>query len=157
MYRDFVFCLLAALCLFSIGSLSQCLGADGKARAGKVPAAKKVTAQEDAIAEARKVDIPLLKRADTVVIQAMAPALQGKSKILSDAKAIEELRTALKPSVRQPSGSMTVATVSFYQGKTLLRKIWVYEGGEWGFDRPGTKWTTGGDVRLWNLIQADLR
>ena len=67
------------------------------------------------------------------------------------------MRQALRPREVPPSGGVTAATLSFYRGPHLLRTVWVIEGGEWGFDRPGTRHTTGEDPDLWRLIREHLK
>ena len=107
---------------------------------------------------AREVDIPAVKKADRVVIEeGGSPSGDGKRVTLDDAPGIEVLSRGLAPTVVLPSGGKLAATLSFYRGETLLRKIWVYQGGEWGFDRPGTDWTTGLSPELWKAVQARLR
>ena len=39
----------------------------------------------------------------------------------------------------------------------MLRRAWVFKGGEWGFERPGTKWTTGREAALWKVIRKHLK
>jgi hypothetical protein len=130
---------------------------DGKKAADEIPAVKKVSNQSGAIREAQKVDLPLLEKVDKVVIEEAKRGGGGKRITLDKADDIKELRQALKARGVPPSGGVTAATVSFYRGEGLLRKIWVFEGGEWGFERPGTSWTTGREGNLWKVIQKHLK
>lgn len=125
--------------------------------ADEIPAVKKVESQADAIEEAKKVDLPLLEKADKVVIDEAKPGGGGRRITLDKTDAIKELRDALKPSKVPPSGGVNAATITFYKGDTALRKVWVFKGGEWGFDRPGTSWTTGDETDLWKVVQKHLK
>jgi hypothetical protein len=117
------------------------------------PKAKAVVDQADAIREAKAVDLPALAEADRVAIESAA---SGSRMILQNTKYVEQFRRALKPSEVPPSGGMVAATLLFYRDKELIRKVWVYEGGEWGFERPGTSWTTGSNAELWRLVKPRL-
>ena len=130
---------------------------DGKNDAEEIPAVKKVSDQSGAIREAKAVDLPLLEKADKVIIEEAKRGGGGRRVTLDKADAIKELRRSLKTAEVPPSGGITAATISFYRGEGLLRKIWVFEGGEWGFDRPGTSWTTGREKKLWEGIQRYLK
>jgi hypothetical protein len=129
---------------------------DAPKDAADVPAAKRVTDQAAAVREAREVDLPLLEKADRVVIEAARTAGGGKV-TLDKADDLKQLRGALKTREVPPSGGITAATVEFYHGEKLLRKVWVFEGGEWGFDRPGTSWTTGRSADLWTAVRKRLK
>ena len=131
--------------------------AAGEKDSKEVPAAKRVSDQGEAIDAARKVDLPLLKKAEKVIIEEVKRGGKGRRATLTKAGEIKELRQALKPSEVPPSGGITAATLTFYLGATILRKVWVYEGGEWGFERPCTSWTTGREADLWRGIQKHLR
>jgi hypothetical protein len=48
---------------------------------------------------------------------------------------------------------ITAAALSFYRGEVLIRKVWVFRDGEWGFERPGTDWTTGREADLGKAIR----
>ena len=96
--------------------------------------ANPVKDQSDAIREATTSDLPALAEADRFVVESGATGFQRGSSVPADIAAI---RRALKPEALPPSGGMKAATVSFYREDNLIRKIWVYEGGEWGFERPG--------------------
>ena len=119
------------------------------------PAAIAVANQDDAIQQAKNADLPALKAADRVVI-AESPAPTGKSIEITDAAGIRRLVDALKPTKAPPSGGMEAVTIRFYEGPTLLREVWVYGDGEWGFRRPGTSWTTGRSDDLIGLIRREL-
>jgi hypothetical protein len=128
--------------------------ADDKA---DIPAVKAAVDQDEAIRLARDVDIPALEKADRVVIEEAKIGRGGRQVTLEDADDLKGLRKALKPREVAPSAGITAATLSFYRGKVLIRKVWVFGDGEWGFERPGTDWTTGGEVELWERIRKYLR
>jgi hypothetical protein len=132
--------------------------ADGKKDSQEVPATKVVDDQAEAIDEARKVDLPLLEKADKVVIEEMAkPEGKGRRVTLKKADELKEIREALKPSKTPPSGGRTAVALTFSHGENILRKVWVYQSGEWGFNRPGTSWTTGREAALWRAVQKHLK
>jgi hypothetical protein len=132
--------------------------ADDRKDSKAVPAPKNTGDQAEAIDEARKVDLPLLEEADKVVVEEVpSRAGTGRRVTLKKADEIKELRQALKPSETPPTGGKIAATITFYRGESALRKVWVFEGGEWGFERPGTKWTTGREATLWGVIQKHLK
>lgn len=122
----------------------------------EIPAAKKAESQADALEEARTVDLPLLDKADKVVIVESKPNGKGQTITLDRADAVKELRDALKTAKVPPSGGENAATITFYKGDAALRTIWIYAGGEWGFDRPGTSWTIGRHADLWKVVKRHL-
>ena len=85
------------------------------------------------------------------------PANGGERVILATAESVAEMRKALTREGRPPSGGLKAATLTFRQGDVVLRKVWVYDGGEWGFERPGTSWTTGASPELWGLVKKWVR
>jgi hypothetical protein len=122
-----------------------------------IPAVKAAVDQDEAIRLAREMDLPALEKADRVVIEEAKIRRDGRRVTLADADDIKGLRKTLKPSEVPPSGGITAATLLFYRGTVLIRKVWVFEGGEWGFERPGTSWTTGREADLWEGIRKHLR
>ncbi len=124
----------------------------------EIPAAKDAKDQAEAIRLARQTDIPAAKRADRLVIQeAGVPIGGGKRVTIDSAEEVGDLSRAQKPKAVPAGGGMTAATFSSYRGDRLIRSIWVFEGGEWGFDRPGTDWTTGFAPELWESARARLQ
>ena len=114
---------------------------------------KMVKDQAEAIREAKAVDLPALAEANRICIESK----DGESRIiLKDPKSVESYRRALRPSETPPSAGKVAATLLFYRDDELIRKVWVCEGGEWGFERPGTSWTTGSDAELWRLVASRL-
>jgi hypothetical protein len=157
MYRDKVaWSSVLAWFVLAVAAQAPTLHAADQPDAEDIPEVKKVDDQSDAIREARRVDLPLLAKADKVVIEEAKHA-GGRRATLSKREQIRELTRALKPRAVSPSGGRTAATLRFYRGDKLLRKVWVFEGGEWGFDRPGTSWTTGRDKDLWKAIEKRLQ
>src|SRR5262245_54129676 len=149
--KHVLFGLLVIGLLLAAGGLSELRGQEKKA-GPEVPRPKSVGDQAEAIDEARKVDLPLLEKADKVVIEEVdKPGAKGRRVSLKKADEVKELREALKPSKSPPSAGITAATITFYQGESILRKVWVFERGEWGFERPGTSWTTGREAALWRV------
>ena len=148
MSRLVLLCFIGVCCGFTPRS-----GADEKKQVAQSPTARKVSDQKEAISEARKVDIPLLHSADKVIVEKAGPKEQKRSLVLTRVQDIQALRETLKPKEALPSGGMVAATLTFYKGKRALRKVWVYEGGEWGFERVGIKYTTGANGNLWKLVQ----
>ena len=119
------------------------------------PAAVAVANQGDALQEAKNVDLPALKAADRAVVSE-SPGGAAKSVEITDAAGIRRLADALKPTKAPPGSGREELTIRFYQGPTLLREVWVYGDGEWGFRRPGTSWTTGRSDDLVRLIRQEL-
>jgi hypothetical protein len=121
------------------------------------PAAVAVASQDDALQQAKDADLPALKTADRAeVAESPEPIGTGKSVEITDATRIRRLVDALKPTKAPPSGGMVAVTIRFYQGHTLLREVWVYGDGEWGFRRPGTSWTTGRSDDLIGSVRQEL-
>lgn len=109
--------------------------------------------QPEALELARKVDLPELAKADRVVIEGQG----GRRTELKEAGAIKELRRTLKVEEVPPSAGENAYNLSFYRDDTLIRKVWVFENGEWGFERPkGVSWTNGEDAALVRAIERHL-
>ena len=140
------------LVVLAVADEALVLSARGEKGEGEIPPVKGVTSQSQAVRQARAVDLPLLEKADKVVIEG-----RGQRVTRDKADDLKELRQTLQAQAVSPSGGLTAATLTFYRGDTLLRKIWVFQGGEWGFQRPGTSWTTGSDANLWNIINKHLK
>jgi hypothetical protein len=122
-----------------------------------IPAIKAVADQNEAIRLARDVDLPILEKADRVVLEESAIDRGHRRVILEDEDDIKRLRKSLKPRDVPPSGGMVALRLSFFRGKVPLREVWVFEGGEWGFERPGTSWTTGGEADLWKTLRTLMK
>jgi hypothetical protein len=127
--------------------------ADAAASNAPPPKAKAVADQAEAVREADAVDLPALASANLLSIESAAT---GARVILGSPSLVEPYRRALRPHEVPPSGGLVAATLRFYHDEELIRTVWVYKGGEWGFERPGTKWTTGADAGLWRLVKARL-
>jgi hypothetical protein len=125
---------------------------------GAVPQAEAAADQDDALRLARRVDLPLLATADRVVIDEHKPGGEcGVRVTLDRPEAVAELWQALRPRKVPLGGGPTAATLAFYRGHQLLRTVRVFEGGEWGFERPGTSHTSGADPDLWQLVRWHLK
>jgi hypothetical protein len=123
-----------------------------------IPLATAAADPGDALRLARRVDLPLLALADRVILDEHKPGGECGARVtLTRPEAVAELRRALRPREVPPSGGEPAATLSFYRGSHLMRTVWVIEGGEWGFARPGASHTTGDDPDLWRLIREYLR
>ena len=123
----------------------------------EIPVAQAAADQGAAIRLAREVDLPALEKADRVVIEDVRQP-GGRQVTLDKPGAIKELRQALEAARVPPTGSETAALLSFYRGKTLIRKVWVFESGEWGFERSkGPHWTTGLDPALFRFVERHLK
>jgi hypothetical protein len=155
--KSMLFVLLVAGSLLVAGGAPAARGQEKK-KAEPPADAKSVGDQAEAIDEARKVDIPLLDNADKVVIDEVAkPGGKGRRVTLKKADELKDLREVLKPSKTPASGGITSVTLTFYHGDDFLRKVWVFKGGEWGFERPGTSWTTGREPALWRVVQKHVK
>jgi hypothetical protein len=87
-----------------------------------------------AVRLARQKDIPALNEVDKVVIQT-AEWAGSKEVAITDAADLKELRAVLIAEETTPSAGMEWATLTWLKGETVIRKIWVYQDGEWGFER----------------------
>ena len=125
-----------------------------RADSHEIPPVKAAKDQEDALHLARKIDLPLLEKADKVVIE---ESVGGRRHTIQKADDIKELREALKVSEQQPSGGKNAVTILFYRKDDLIRKVWVFKSGEWGFERPSISWTTGHQRDLWEVDQKHLK
>jgi hypothetical protein len=154
--------LLAVLVLVAVGTAGLIVGvlvpSADVVTPGAVPPATDALDQADALRLARRVDLPLLATADRVVLDEHKPdGMCGARVTIDRPEEVAELRQALRPREVPPTAGRTAATLSFYRGNQLLRTVWVYEGGEWGFERPGTGYTTGADPDLWRIVRWHLK
>jgi len=110
-----------------------------------------------AVRLARQKDLPALNEADKVVIQT-AEWAGSKEVAITDAADLKQLRAALVAEETTPSGGETWATLTWLKGETVIRKIWVFDYGEWGFERPppSTSWTIGQSEELVTIIKKHL-
>jgi hypothetical protein len=107
--------------------------------------------QATAVKLAKKQDLPALEKADQAVIEQLWPAKRRVS--VTAATALRKLRAALVTGDVPPSAGESQYEISFYRGKQLLREVWVYPEGEWGFHRPKPPhWTTGSNPALAKLV-----
>src|SRR5262249_9664035 len=102
----------------------------------EIPSVQAAKDQEDALRLAREIDLPLLAKADKVVIEESA---NGRRHTIEKADDMKELREALKVSQQLPGGGKNAVTILFYRKKDLIRQVWVFKGGEWGFERPSIR------------------
>jgi hypothetical protein len=122
----------------------------------EIPSVQAAKDQEDALRLAREIDLPVLGRADKVVIEE-APRRGGRRLTLENPNDIKVLREALKPTGGPETGGMNAVTICFFRKNELIRKIWVFEGGEWGFERPSVSHTTGHEASLWMILEEHLK
>jgi hypothetical protein len=118
---------------------------------------KAVKTQEEALREARDVDLKLLEKADRVVLVPAGPGADKKTSVTVKGDDVATFRKALAPKAVDPSGGITSVKLQFYQGDTLLRSVWMFSYGEWGFERPGTHWTIGNSDDLPGLVRKHLK
>jgi hypothetical protein len=133
-----------------LGSLA-CLPACREAREPRAA----VSAAEDqpaAIRKAVEVDLPALKEADRAVFEGRG----GKKAVVSRADELDRLRALLRPTAVPPGGGVTAVTLTFFRGEEPIRRIWMFDDGEWGFARPGTSWTTGREPGLAQFVLTKL-
>lgn len=100
-------------------------------------------------------DLPALDAADKVVIQ-MAPWAGAEEVTITNAAHLKQLRSALIVQQIDPSAGETWATLTWISGEKTIRKIWVYDYGEWGFEQPSTSWTIGTNEELVTIIKQHL-
>ena len=125
----------------------------GAAAYNNPPTARAVKDRAASVREAKDVDLPALAGADRIVVE---PIPKGYRRDLRNPRDVQKFVQALKPIEEPAQGGDLAATLWFYRGDQLLRKVWVREGGEWGFERPKASWTTGADPELWRLVKARL-
>ena len=118
--------------------------------------------QAEAIEMAVKVDIPSLAYANRVEIMELLP---GTSSFLppitiNQLDAMKELRQALKPGdVSEPKegvGTTRYALV-FYRDHELVRSIWIFQNGEWGFNSRRVSWTIGTERSVLETVERQLK
>jgi hypothetical protein len=116
-----------------------------------IPPAQAAADQRTALDLANRRDLPALEKADRAVIDQLWPA--KKRVTVTGAAAIRRLRATLVVGDVPPSAGESQYEISFYRGKQLLREVWVYPEGEWGFHRPKPPhWTTGSNPALAKLV-----
>jgi hypothetical protein len=86
----------------------------------EIPSIQAAKDQEDALQLAQKIDLPLLAKADKVVIE---ESVGGRRHTIEKADEIKELREALKVSEQQPSGGKNAVTILFYRKTTWSVKF----------------------------------
>jgi hypothetical protein len=116
---------------------------------------QQVSDQDEALDAAREMDLPALKGAESLIVETMKWA-GGKRKIVEDGGTISKFDLVLTVSKVPPSGGETWARLTWQKGGQAVRSVWVYLSGEWGFERPGTDWTTGLNPDLVRLIKDIL-
>jgi predicted small lipoprotein YifL len=132
-------------------------GCGDKGAGNPSPAAVAVANQDDALQQAKNADLPALKVADRALVSEVAPPIGTAISVeITNADQVSRLLDALMPTKVPPSSGKEAMTVHFYQGPTLLREVWVFQDGEWGFRRPGTSWTIGRSDELVRLIRQEL-
>jgi hypothetical protein len=110
--------------------------------------------QAEAIRLAREEDLPALASADRAVV---TEARSGRKVTVDRPVELETLRRALITASVPPSAGETAWEVRFFQGDRLIREVWVYPYGEWGFVRPEPpSWTVGSAPGLVEVIRKLL-
>lgn len=114
--------------------------------------------QAAAVRLAIRSDLPALEKADRVVVEYVRPKEGNVHEVIVAPEAIEEIRQALMPRKVEPSAGRNAYQLSFYQGDSLIRKVWVFGDGEWGFQRPsGASWTTGENPNLVTVLRKYVK
>lgn len=141
---------------YVIVAMSACTNQNSSRLSGdRVAAVKPATNQRTALRMAQQEDIPALDAADKIVIQT-APWAGAKEVAITSAAHLKQLRSALIVKETPPSGGETWATLTWMNGERTIREIWVFDYGEWGFERPSTSWTIGHNGELVAIINKHL-
>ena len=83
---------------------------------------------------ARQKDLPALDGADKVVVRTELWA--GAQEVtITDSADLTRLRAAMIVEETTPSAGETWATLTWLKGATVIRRMWVFDYGEWGFGR----------------------
>lgn len=131
-----------------------------KKNAEKIPPVKDVRTSAEAVKMAAAVDLPLIKKADKIVLEQLDEfgAKTGKKVTLDKREPIAKLIEPLKPKAVAEIGAAASVRVTFYQGDQALRTIYVIEElGNWWIERPKMNWATGQDPALWKAIKPHLK
>ncbi|GEM_PF-4341894 len=124
------------------------------ARQAIQPAAE-AKSQAEALRLAKEVDLPLLEQASRVEIEEAGGV--RRTRIVKAAGDLAKIRQALTVGKTPPTGGENAAVLTFMTGKTVLRKVWIFKSGEWGFQRAkGTHWSTGKNQKLFAIIAGHL-
>jgi hypothetical protein len=115
------------------------------------PVAEPAETQEQAIRLAKSEDSPSLKRADSARIKRIRGQLANV--LVAGPGELKRLREALAVRAVPSSCGEQLYKVVFYQGDKVVRGVWVYDSGEWGFTRRrGPHWTLGSNASPPNLL-----
>lgn len=131
-----------------------------KKNAEKIPPVKDVRTSAEAVKMAAAVDLPLINKADKIVLEQLDEfgAKTGKKVTLDKREPITKLTDTLKPKVVPEVGAAASVRVTFYQGDQALRTIYVIQDlGNWWIERPKMNWATGQDPALWKAIKPHLK
>ncbi len=115
------------------------------------PPARAADTQKEALRLAANEDLPAVKRANRVTATLVRDS--AKERTITDPEVLKAILAALTVKETPPSGGVTWAKVTWLAGDSVIRQAWVYEDGEWGFERPGTAWTVGESPALAKLLR----
>ena len=147
---------------FLVSGSLPCIAADGKPKErgtsglrDSIAPAKAARSQGEALRLCRREDLPALVGADKVLVETASWAGATKAAITNVAD-LKALRAALTIEEVPPSGGETWATLTWLKGESVIRKAWVYDYGEWGFERPSVNWTIGRSKALVVFLKKHL-
>jgi len=139
-----------------IAAMLGCMNQNSSSASGHRFAAVKAAAnQRTALRMAQQEDLPALAAADKIVIRT-APWAGAKEVTITGAARLKQLRSALTVKETPPSGGKTWATLTWMTGERTIREVWLFNYGEWGFERPSTSWTIGHNAELVAIIKKWL-
>lgn len=118
-------------------------------------AAKPAQTQGEALRLAREQDLPAIRQADRLVIK-MASWAGSKQVVVRNPPWLAKINSALVLRQVSPSGGENWAALTWYKGDKEIRAAWVFNYGEWGFERPSTDWTLGRNQALVKVIREAL-
>ncbi|MCX5663048.1 MAG: hypothetical protein NTW19_25475 [Planctomycetota bacterium] len=112
--------------------------------------------QADAIRLTQQEDLPAVDSAEWAAIKSARPRAGEKQTIIAGAAGLKALRATLVVRDVPPSAGENWALVTWYREEKPIRTIWVFESGEWGFERPTTSHTVGKSPELAALLARHL-
>ncbi|MDC3981089.1 hypothetical protein [Polyangium jinanense] len=146
--RSFLLGCVFATCVLACSNNSSQQPAPGPGATTEARPIAAASTQADARAAATATDLPLVRTADRAVVTWSSGGTTEKR-----GQELSALVDALRVTEQQPSSGKQFAQIAFYRGEALLREVWIFADGEWGFVRPGTAWTVGASPALGDLVK----